>query len=86
LNNAFQTVSGIGSAGSYFDTSKWSFPAVPYSYDDFNDENCYSGNGGIENYHDVNQVIIIVSGRKHTKFYVFWSQQMEQLASFCKFY
>jgi len=48
--------SGTGSGGSYFDTSSESFPAVPFGSPDFNDGNCYTSSGQIENYGDANQV------------------------------
>ncbi|XP_053806670.1 pancreatic alpha-amylase [Vidua chalybeata] len=42
--------------GSYFNTGKEDFPAVPYSGWDFNDGKCHTGSGEIENYGDANQV------------------------------
>lgn len=47
--------SGTGTAGSYFDANSLDF-SVPYSYYDFNDGNCYTASGNIENYGDANQV------------------------------
>ncbi|XP_076812739.1 alpha-amylase B-like [Clavelina lepadiformis] len=47
---------GTGTAGTYFDANTKDFPAVPYSAADFNDGNCYTSSGGIENYGDANQV------------------------------
>jgi len=47
---------GTGTAGSSMDYDKESFPAVPYSHFDFNDNNCNTASGGIENYNDANQV------------------------------
>uniref|UniRef100_A0A8C8VE99 alpha-amylase n=1 Tax=Pelusios castaneus TaxID=367368 RepID=A0A8C8VE99_9SAUR len=49
--------SGNGATcGSYFNAGNRDFPAVPYSYLDFNDGKCKTGSGEIENYNDVNQV------------------------------
>nr|ANG56301.1 amylase [Eriocheir sinensis] len=49
--------SGTGATGgSSFDAGTESYPAVPYSAFDFNDGNCNSGSGDIENYGDANQV------------------------------
>ncbi|RLV63965.1 hypothetical protein DV515_00017735 [Chloebia gouldiae] len=42
--------------GSYFNTGKEDFPAVPYSGWDFNDGKCHTGSGNIENYGDMYQV------------------------------
>lgn len=42
--------------GSYFNTGKEDFPAVPYSGWDFNDGKCHTGSGNVENYGDANQV------------------------------
>ena len=50
--------SGTGTAGSSYDTNSYDFPAVPYTGLDFNDGNCYTSSGGIENYGDPNQVKI----------------------------
>lgn len=47
---------GTGTGGTYFDANSESFPGVPYSSLDFNDGNCNSGSGNIENYQDTNQV------------------------------
>ena len=47
---------GTGTAGSYYDASARDFPAVPYSAYDFNDGNCYTSSGNIEDYGDANQV------------------------------
>merc|ERR1711981_1540426 len=46
---------GYGTGGSYFNANNEQFP-VPYSGLDFNDANCNSASGNIENYQDVNQV------------------------------
>lgn len=42
--------------GSYFNTGTKEFSGVPYSSLDFNDNKCYTSNGEIQNYGDVNQV------------------------------
>ncbi|XP_072276957.1 alpha-amylase-like [Pyxicephalus adspersus] len=42
--------------GSYFNAGTKDFSAVPYSNLDFNDGKCYTSNGEIQNYGDVNQV------------------------------
>lgn len=47
---------GYGTGGSYFNGIEESFPAVPYGRPDFNDANCHSADGNIDNYLDVNQV------------------------------
>ncbi|XP_064194734.1 pancreatic alpha-amylase isoform X1 [Anguilla rostrata] len=44
------------SCGSYFNSHKKDFPAVPYSSWDFNDGKCKTNSGEIENYHDIFQV------------------------------
>ncbi|KAG9343614.1 hypothetical protein JZ751_013784, partial [Albula glossodonta] len=44
------------SCGSYFNSHKRDFPAVPYSSWDFNDNKCRTGSGDIENYNDIYQV------------------------------
>uniref|UniRef100_A0A0P4W0X7 Alpha-amylase n=1 Tax=Scylla olivacea TaxID=85551 RepID=A0A0P4W0X7_SCYOL len=48
---------GTGATGgSSFDAGSESYPAVPYSGFDFNDANCHTGSGNIENYGDAEQV------------------------------
>uniref|UniRef100_H2Z2M5 Alpha-amylase n=1 Tax=Ciona savignyi TaxID=51511 RepID=H2Z2M5_CIOSA len=47
---------GTGTGGSYYDANTEDFPAVPFSSMDFNDANCYTDSGSIENYQDPNQV------------------------------
>lgn len=47
---------GWGTGGSYFDAGAESFPEVPYSNLDMNDNNCHTSSGSIENYGDANQV------------------------------
>jgi alpha-amylase len=47
---------GKGTGGSYFDANAESFPEVPFSKGDMNDNNCNTKSGGIENYNDANQV------------------------------
>ncbi|XP_027210307.2 pancreatic alpha-amylase 2a5 [Penaeus vannamei] len=42
--------------GSSFDSGAQSYPGVPYSAFDFNDGNCNTGSGAIENYGDFYQV------------------------------
>ncbi|OCT82943.1 pancreatic alpha-amylase [Xenopus laevis] len=42
--------------GSYFNSGARDFPAVPYSFLDFNDNKCKSHNGNIENYNDPYEV------------------------------
>ncbi|XP_040264575.1 pancreatic alpha-amylase-like [Bufo bufo] len=42
--------------GSLFDASKRSFPGVPYSNFDFNDNKCKTASGNVENYGDEDQV------------------------------
>ena len=49
---------GIGTAGSFFNATARSFPAVSYSRKDFNDKNCHTASGNIENYNDPYQVSI----------------------------
>lgn len=44
------------SGGSSFDSGAESYPGVPYSAFDFNDGNCNTGSGAIENYGDLYQV------------------------------
>lgn len=46
----------VGTGGSSFDSGSESYPGVPYSAFDFNDGNCYTGSGSIEDYGDANQV------------------------------
>merc|ERR1719376_118285 len=48
--------SGTGTSGSYYDANSYDFPAVPYSGLDFNDGNCYTSSGSIENFGDADQV------------------------------
>ena len=60
-------ISGTGTAGSYFDTNGRQFPAVPYGGQDFNDGNCYTSSGNIENYQDANQVAYLSVLHKHGK-------------------
>lgn len=47
---------GTGTGGTSFNANTESFPGVPYSSLDFNDANCHSKSGDIENYQDPNQV------------------------------
>ena len=47
---------GKGTGGTSFNADMETFPGVPYSSLDFNDANCYSNSGDIENYQDPNQV------------------------------
>ena len=47
---------GTGTGGTSFNANSEDFPGVPYSSLDFNDANCNSKSGDIENYQDVNQV------------------------------
>ena len=54
--NHMAAVSGVGSAGSNFNSGSKSFPAVPFGPNDFNDKKCRTSSGNIENYNDVNQV------------------------------
>ena len=50
-------VLGYGTAGSFFNATADSFPAVSYSRKDFNYRNCRTESGGIESYvADVEQV------------------------------
>ena len=46
----------LGVGGSSFDSGSESYPAVPYSGFDFNDANCNTASGSIENYGDADQV------------------------------
>ncbi|XP_068096132.1 pancreatic alpha-amylase-like [Hyperolius riggenbachi] len=46
----------LSTCGSSYDTDEKSFPAVPYSYLDFNDKKCTTQSGNIENYSDAHQV------------------------------
>nr|AWU67107.1 putative alpha-amylase [Crangon crangon] len=41
---------------SYFDSGAESYPGVPYSAFDFNDANCHTASGSIEDYSDAEQV------------------------------
>jgi alpha-amylase len=45
-----------GTGGSSFNSGTQDYPGVPYSGFDFNDGNCNSGSGDIENYQDASQV------------------------------
>jgi len=49
---------GIGSAGSSYNSHEMQFPGVPYGPSDFNDcsQQCTTSNCDIENYLDANQV------------------------------
>ncbi|XP_077133885.1 pancreatic alpha-amylase-like [Ranitomeya variabilis] len=42
--------------GSPYDTDERSFPGVPYSRHDFNENKCKTGSGNVENYGDADQV------------------------------
>lgn len=44
------------SGGSSFSSGSRSYPAVPYGPLDFNDKNCNTSSGDIENFNDLNQV------------------------------
>ncbi|XP_037083338.1 alpha-amylase 4N-like [Pollicipes pollicipes] len=48
--------SGSGTGGSHYDTNGEQYPGVPYGHNDFNDNNCHSPDGNIDNYQDANQV------------------------------
>ena len=61
VKNIIDSLPGTGTGGSYFDTSSESFPAVPFGNLDFNDGNCNTASGQIENYGDANQVTHFVS-------------------------
>jgi alpha-amylase len=54
--NHMAAITGTGSAGTQFNAGTKYFPDVPYGPNDFNDRNCRTGSGDIENYNDVNQV------------------------------
>ncbi|XP_070797201.1 pancreatic alpha-amylase-like [Pituophis catenifer annectens] len=59
VNHMCGAAAGYGhhsTCGSYFDSNKRDFPAVPYSEWDFNDGKCKTVSGEIENYHDLYQV------------------------------
>nr|XP_027210305.1 alpha-amylase A-like [Penaeus vannamei] len=48
---------GTGTTGgSLFDSSTQSYPGVPYTSADFNDPNCHTNSGNIENFQDAEQV------------------------------
>jgi alpha-amylase len=51
---------GLGSAGSWYDSHRMDFPGVPYGPSDFNccqcDGRCTTASCDIENYGDSNQV------------------------------
>ena len=48
---------GTGTAGSYFNSSNYDFPGVPYSRGNFNSrDKCPSGSGGVDNYSDAKNV------------------------------
>lgn len=55
--NHMGATAGVGTAGSSFNAGDRSFPAVPFSRNDFNDNICRSSSGSIESYSDINQVI-----------------------------
>ncbi|XP_025020264.1 pancreatic alpha-amylase-like isoform X2 [Python bivittatus] len=60
VNHMCGAAAGSGhysTCGSYFDSGKRDFPAVPYSGWDFNDGKCKTTSGEIENYNDLYQVI-----------------------------
>ncbi|XP_071521195.1 pancreatic alpha-amylase 2a5-like isoform X2 [Panulirus ornatus] len=46
----------VATGGTTFDAGSESYPGVPYSAFDFNDANCYTASGTIENYGDAEQV------------------------------
>ncbi|XP_066940330.1 alpha-amylase 1-like [Macrobrachium rosenbergii] len=46
----------VGTGGTSFDSGAESYPGVPYSGFDFNDGNCQTASGSIEDYSDANQV------------------------------
>ena len=48
--------SGVGTGGSVFDGTLESFPAVSFDSSNFNDNNCHTPSGDIENYQDVDEV------------------------------
>merc|ERR1711970_1078597 len=48
--------SGTGTGGSPYNANNEDLPGVPFSRADFNDANCHSNSGDIENYQDPNQV------------------------------
>ncbi|XP_040215843.1 pancreatic alpha-amylase-like [Rana temporaria] len=59
INHMCGSSGGAGThstCGSYFNTGTKEFSGVPYSSLDFNDNKCYTSNGEIQNYGDVNQV------------------------------
>ncbi|XP_063154420.1 pancreatic alpha-amylase-like [Candoia aspera] len=59
VNHMCGAAAGSGNystCGSYFDSGKRDFPAVPYSGWDFNDGKCSTASGEIENYNDLYQV------------------------------
>ncbi|XP_032074411.1 pancreatic alpha-amylase-like [Thamnophis elegans] len=59
VNHMCGAAAGSGhhsTCGSYFDSNKRDFPAVPYSAWDFNDGKCRTSSGEIENYNDHDQV------------------------------
>jgi len=47
---------GTGTAGSAFDANTYDFPSVPYTSADFNDANCQTSSGMIEDYGQAEQV------------------------------
>ena len=71
---------GTGTGGSTCDTDSESFPSVPYSNYDFNDGNCNSASGNIENYNDPNEVIFcVICSAKNTIRKTYMKNQAKQL-------
>lgn len=46
----------LSTRGSYFTATREEFPSVPFPSADFNDDECTSGGGNIENYRDIYQL------------------------------
>jgi alpha-amylase len=59
--NHMSATSGVGTAGSQFNAGYKSFPGVPFGSPDFNDGQCKTSSGNIENYNDANQVRLVLS-------------------------
>ena len=56
VNHMTGAGSGQGTGGTSWDYNSESYPGVPYGPNDFNDHNCHSADGGIDNYQDADQV------------------------------
>ena len=64
--NHMSAVGGASTAGSPYSVGSQSYPDAGFSRNDFNDANCRTASGNIENYGDVNQVISIFFIKKES--------------------